>query len=179
MWYLKQHVSFLFFLFFSPFACSMLLFLGDYVSRLTHLVPSNAQYSLHLAYISYFLHASPNAIQDLKQCLHYDPDSKPCKKAHKLLRSLDKDTTKARNFVDGSTWRSAVKILIGSGEDVGLIKRFEDALDEAIKEGYLSASQDPRKDSQSRLSIYKLACKSQVGLGSIQVSKNTARWCYR
>jgi DnaJ homolog subfamily C member 3 len=70
--------------------------------------------------------------------------------------------------VDGSTWRSAVKILIGSEEDVGLIKRFEDALDEAIKEGYLSASRDPRNDSQSRLAIYKLACKSQVGLGSIQ-----------
>jgi DnaJ family protein C protein 3 len=143
-------------------------------SRLTHLVPSNAKYSLRLAYVSYFLRASPNALQDLKQCLHYDPDSKLCKRAHKLLRSLERDASKARNYVDSSTWRSAIKILVGSGDDVGLIKRFEDALHEAVKEGYLPASFDATNNSQARLGLYQLACKANVGMGSVQGIK---RYC--
>ncbi len=41
-------------------------------------------------------------------------------------------------------------------------------MDQAIKDGYLPISLAPKHNSQSRLALYKLACKSQVGTGSVQ-----------
>lgn len=113
----------------------------------------------------------------IKQCLHYDPDSKPCKKVHKLLRSFDKDTAKARNFVEGGSWRQGMKIMEG---DDGLLARFDNALDIAStsQEGitYLPPQFSPKAKSQTRLELYALACKAAVGANELRKDKG-AKWC--
>ena len=112
----------------------------------------------------------------VKKCLHYDPDSKPCKKVHKTLRGLQKDTDKARGFVETHQWRQAVKILDGPG---GLLARFESAFDEAMSsEGYLSeripAASMSKVSSQARLDLYGLALKA--GIGANDFGKRTSKW---
>ncbi|ORY23810.1 hypothetical protein BCR39DRAFT_548578 [Naematelia encephala] len=145
---------------------------GD-LSRLASLNPSALSLPLRLSHIAYFLLASPTATNHIKQCLHYDPDSAPCKRVHKLLRSLDKDTAKARNFVEGSSWRQAIKVL--DGED-GLLARFDAALAQAIKEEYLPLQFEPKKRSLKRLELYALACKAAVGANDLSSSKG-GKWC--
>ncbi|EIW68583.1 hypothetical protein TREMEDRAFT_44445 [Tremella mesenterica DSM 1558] len=137
---------------------------GD-LSRLAALNPSSISIALRLSHISYFLLASTSALQNIKQCLHYDPDSRPCKRAHKLIRSFDKDITKVRNFVEGSMWRQAIKVLDGSE---GLIARFEAVLEMAQEgqdgfEPYIPRKLNPGQHSQLKLEIYALACKAAVG----------------
>jgi len=113
----------------------------------------------------------------IKQCLHYDPDSKPCKKVHKLLRSLEKETAKARNFVEGGSWKQGIKIL--DGED-GLLAKFEKALEDAstAHDGvtYLPPQFSPKAKSQTRLELYALACKAADGANEPRKDKG-ARWC--
>ena len=113
----------------------------------------------------------------IKQCLHYDPDSKPCKKVHKLLRGLEKETAKARNFVEGSAWRQAIKVF--DGED-GLLAKFDRALEDASTEHqgvtYLPPQLSPRDKSQTRLDLYAMACKAAVGAGDLRKDKGM-RWC--
>lgn len=123
--------------------------------------------------MAYFLLNSPTATTHIKQCLFYDPDSKPCKKIHKLLRSLNKDTTKARNFVEGSSWRQAIQVLDGAE---GLLNRFEKALNEATDDGYLAPQFRAKEKSQSRLELYALACKAAVGAGELKKDKGM-KWC--
>lgn len=146
---------------------------GD-LSRLSTLNPSNLILPIQLSQIAYFLLGSENALNHIKQCLHYDPDSKPCKRVHKTLRSLQKDTTKARNFVEGSQWRQAIKVL--DGQD-GLLARFESAYEEAVgAEGFL-AQKVPRQaksTSQARLDLYALAVKAAVGANDF--GKRTNKW---
>lgn len=146
-------------------------------SRLASLNPSTIQLPLQLSHISYFLLGSATAMNHIKQCLHYDPDSKPCKKVHKLLRSLEKDTAKARNFVEGGSWRQAIRLL--DGED-GLLAKFEKALEDASKaqDGviYLAPQFSPKKKSQSRLELYALACKAAVGANDLKKDKGM-KWC--
>jgi len=148
---------------------------GD-LSRLSILNPSNLVIPIQLSQIAYFLIGSGDAMNHIKKCLHYDPDSKPCKKVHKTLRGLQKDTDKARGFVESSQWRQAVKILDGPG---GLLARFEAAYDEAMgSEGYLSeripAGSMLKSSSQARLDLYGLAMKAAIGANDF--GKRTIKW---
>ena len=92
---------------------------------------------------------------------------------HKLLRSLEKEMAKARNYVDSSQWRQATSLFDGAD---GLLARFDAALDVSIKDGYLSSKFDPRKKSQSRLQLYAMACKAAVGASDLGKSKG-GKWC--
>lgn len=146
-------------------------------SRLATLNPSTISLPIRLSHISYFLLGSSTAMSHIKQCLHYDPDSKPCKKVHKLLRSFEKDTAKARNFIEGGAWKQGIKIL--DGED-GLLAKFERALADASspQEGvtYLPPQFSPKTKSQTRLELYALACKAAVGANELKKDKG-AKWC--
>jgi DnaJ family protein C protein 3 len=65
----------------------------DEDSRLSALSPGNPDLSIKIAALSFFLLPTTSqntAISHLKQCLHFDPDSKPCKKAHKAFKALQK-----------------------------------------------------------------------------------------
>ncbi|WVQ83932.1 hypothetical protein IAT38_006076 [Cryptococcus sp. DSM 104549] len=150
---------------------------GD-LSRLASLDPSSLSLPLRLSHIAYFIRASPTATSHIKQCLHYDPDSKPCKAVHKLLRKLEKDTAKVRNFVEGGQPRQAIKIL--DGKD-GLLERFEQALQAASQPGedgspaMLPPKLHPKENSQMRLELYALACKAAVGVEDF--GKRGMGWC--
>lgn len=145
---------------------------GD-LSRLSTLNPSNLVLPIQLSQIAYFLLGSEHAMNHIKQCLHYDPDSKACKKVHKTLRSLQKDTTKVRNLVEASNWRQAIKILDGPE---GLLAKFEAAYADATgPEGYLAQRvSTTTSSSQTRLDLYALACKASVGANDF--GKRAMKW---
>lgn len=147
---------------------------GD-LSRLSTLNPSNLILPIQLSQIAYYILGSEHAMNHIKQCLHYDPDSKACKKVHKTLRRLQKDTIKAREFVEGGNWRQAIKVLDGSD---GLLARFEEAYTEALQPGGSLSERLPKSGSttsQSRLDLYSMACKSSVGANDF--GKRGMNWC--
>lgn len=139
--------------------------------RLASLKPSDESIALRLAHVAYFVLGSPAATNHIKQCLHYDPDSKACKKAHRLLRSLEKDTAKVRNFAEGGSHRQAIKILDGPD---GLLARFDTALESSTR--YVHPSLRPLEKSDLRTTLYALACKAAVGAGDF-TAKRGMKWC--
>lgn len=146
-------------------------------SRLASLDPSTTYLPLQLSNIAYFIRASSQAAVHIKQCLHFDPDSKPCKTVHKTIRSLEKDAARVQNFIESGTYRQAIKILDG---DDGLLVRFEKALDDATKpkDGlppYLAPQFHPKENSQMRLDLYALACKASVMANDF--GEKGAHWC--
>lgn len=146
-------------------------------SRLASLDPSTTYLPLQLSNIAYFIRASSQATAHIKQCLHFDLDSKPCKAVHKTIRSLEKDVTRVRNFIESGSYRQAIKILDG---DDGLLIRFEKALDDATKpkDGlppYLAPQFHPKENSQMRLDLYALACKASVMANDF--GEKGASWC--
>ena len=71
----------------------------------------------------------------LKQCLHYDPDSKICLGLHRMVKSLDKGFTKLDELLNKEDWRAVVKLLTtpGSGKNNGdLWRRWEEAMLENV-----------------------------------------------
>jgi DnaJ family protein C protein 3 len=135
---------------------------GD-LSRAASLAPSIQRIMLRLARLSYFYlgQDGAQALQPVKQCLHFDPDSKPCKQLFRQLKALEKDRAKARNFIESSAWRAAATILAGKD---GLAARLRDALkDDADLD--LSATQ-----SQTLTAMLEWTCRAQVRAGDIRAA---------
>lgn len=146
------------------------------LSRLAMLRPASESLRLRLASIAFFFLEPGVATAEIKKCLHFDPDSKKCKAAHKRIRAFEKDLTKAREFVEGGTHtgpRRAINIL--RGED-GLIARFEAQLAEAIESDSIPAQFDAKHKSTTRIQLYSLACKATVDANDF-TSKGGAAWC--
>ena len=105
-------------------------------SRLSHLLPPSTQLLTHIFRLSYFLlPPSPAPMNTLKQCLHYDPDSKICLRLHRMVKSLDKGFTKLEEHLNKEEWRAVVKLLTtpGSGKNNGdLWRRWEEAMLENV-----------------------------------------------
>ncbi|KIM29962.1 hypothetical protein M408DRAFT_22405 [Serendipita vermifera MAFF 305830] len=143
------------------------------MTRLTHLGMASTPLLLRIAGLSYFLSPpSSQGFATLKQCLHFDPDSKPCKKAHKQLKALDKLFAKLESA--GEDWRAVIRIV--TPEKTGLAAKFDEAMGETMSamDPPLPASINPLKQSQRRAVVWRAACKAHVTLNEIIKSE---RWC--
>lgn len=136
------------------------------LTRLSHLKPSSTELPVKLAHLYFFLaFDASRALQHVKQCLHYDPDSKACKAVNRLIRGFDKDMARARNFLDAQRWRECIQILLGDGKD-GLLHRVQDAMDAS---GYFA---NYRAEASSTLAeLHAWVCRSQVRLGNVDGMK--------
>lgn len=147
------------------------------LSRLTHLAKPTAERFMRIANMSYYLlDPNPQALQILKQCLHFDPDSKPCRIAHRNLKVLEKDFTKLDQLEHSSSWASLIRLLAGTQDSEGFAAKFDKELDEATSPLTLKLPQIiiPRKRSPRRLRIYSSICRAHVK--SNQLAKGE-KWC--
>ncbi|KAI1826298.1 DnaJ domain-containing protein [Xylaria intraflava] len=74
-------------------------------------------------------------LAQIRKCLHSDPDSKSCKKLMKQEKSVDKTWGRVTKALEKNQPMSAVKLLVPSGEDKGLIDEVKEQIDELKKDG--------------------------------------------
>ncbi|EFP79246.2 hypothetical protein PGT21_020617 [Puccinia graminis f. sp. tritici] len=156
---------------------------GD-LTHVTHLSPNSAVAALRLSFFSYFFLAQPleQSMKPIKKCLHSDPESKPCKKAFRQLKALEKDLAKVRNFSNSNGHRSTIKLLIPKGNEAeGLIERTKAIIKESqlpdpkagIDEPLISAEvEDVEGHSKLLTSLYSFGCKAYVGLNELKNSQS-------
>jgi len=162
-------------------------YIGD-LARLSHLQPSSSSHSVKLAHFAYLVQADPTrALGYIKQALHFDPDSTPHRKVHKLIRTLDKQVTQARNFVEGGKYREALKVLLGTGTVSsttagtrlgGLIQAVQSAITESTSTTSTNSATplipptfQPMQTSHLLLELYRLVLKSHLRLGLSNTSE--------
>lgn len=105
-------------------------------------------------------------LPQLKQCLHYDPDSASCKKAFRLLKGLAKTITQIDNFVAGGSWRSAINHLVGTPSKPSVLEAFDETL-ASYQSTFPAALATPAalKLSEPRRKLYAATCKALTELG--------------
>jgi DnaJ homolog subfamily C member 3 len=143
------------------------------LTRLTHLGGASTPLLLRISTLSYFL--SPTSSQGfatLKQCLHFDPDSKPCKSAHRLLKALDKQFTQLEKA--GEDTRQIIRIVTQDGS--GLSAKFDQAMTDLLKglDTPLPSTIVPNNSSPRRREIWRAACKAYIKTNEIRKSE---KWC--
>lgn len=163
---------------------------GD-LTRLSHLLPPSTTLLATIFRLSYFLlPPSPSPLNNLKQCLHFDPDSKQCLILHRLLKSSDKAFVQLEDLERSENWSGIVKLLTvkGPGKNQGGgLAQYEDALREHTTGEKLLPPQllhgdlvpeiplpDVMRVSHGRQVLLRALCKAYTQLGS---TRETGRWC--
>ncbi|KAG6331003.1 hypothetical protein ID866_8083, partial [Astraeus odoratus] len=109
------------------------------LSRLSHLSTPTTTSLMRIFRLAYFLlppsSGSPHTshLSPLKQCLHLDPDSRPCLSAHRLAKSLDKGFAKLTKLLSANDWMGTVKHVVGSSGTYpgdGFASTFDSALEQ-------------------------------------------------
>lgn len=154
---------------------------GD-LTRLSHLLPPSTTLLTTIFRFAYFvLPPSSAPLSTLKQCLHYDPDSKPCLTLHRLLKSFDRAFSKLEELESRDDWRGIVKLLTssGSGKQSDILRKFDDALREHTARNKLLPPQlaqrrhtpevplpNASKASERRKTLVRALCKAHTHLGA-------------
>ena len=76
-----------------------------------------------------------HGMEQLRKCLHSDPDSKSCKKLYRREKTLDKQLAQINKFFEKKQYASGAKLLLPSGEDVGLVQEVKDDVKELREAG--------------------------------------------
>ncbi|KAF9461455.1 co-chaperone [Collybia nuda] len=159
---------------------------GD-LTRLSHLLPPSTTLLTTIFRLAYFLlPPSPAPLNTLKQCLHYDPDSKPCLTLHRLLKAQDRAFAAVEEMEGREDWRGIVKLLVapGGGKKGEVMRRFEESLRENTSREKLLPPQlaqrqhtpeipvpDAFRTSYLRQTLVRLLCRSYTHLSSSSSSK--------
>lgn len=83
----------------------------------------------------YSLAETERGMDQLRKCLHSDPDSKKCKKLYRRQKTLDKQLTQVNKNFERNQYSTALKVLLPSGEDVGLVQDIKDDVKELREDG--------------------------------------------
>lgn len=76
-------------------------------------------------------------LAQIRKCLHSDPDSKPCNRLYKRERQLSKRLDKLHNALEARKFNSAVNLMVGSGDESGLIDDVKSDVKEARAAGHI------------------------------------------
>ena len=119
---------------------------------------------------------------NLKQCLHYDPDSKPCLSAHRLVKSFDKNFKKLDELMAAEDWRGIITFILGpvpkdatlTTPGSGFLAKFEGAVVPDAAPSVNVAIPPPKKASPRRAAILRALCRAHVQLRQARAGE---QWC--
>ncbi|KAI9772029.1 MAG: hypothetical protein M1840_001317 [Geoglossum simile] len=144
------------------------------VADLAHVLqisPGSIEPHLQISATMFYSMADPEkALAQVRRCLHSDPDSKSCSKLFRREKALDKVLTKVRQLIEKRQFNSAAKLLVGVGDDVGLIQDVRDDIKEFKESGYIH-----KNSPEGFLHILvEMACESY---SEIKSHKKAAPYC--
>lgn len=109
------------------------------MSDLKHVLqmqPGMTEPHMQIAAITFYALADlEHGMDQLRKCLHSDPDSKKCKKLYRRQKTLDKELGKVNKLFEKRQYSSAIKLLLPTGEDMGLVQDVKDDVKELRESG--------------------------------------------
>lgn len=138
------------------------------ISDLAHVLqmqPALTDPHLQISAIQFFsLADTERGMAQIRKCLHSDPDSKTCKKLHRREKQIDKELSKVRKLFEKRSFSTAVKQLVGHGEELGLIQEIK----EEVKELRESGTIPTKAPNDLYTNVVEMACEAYVEVGCHQ-----------
>lgn len=114
------------------------------ISDLIHLLHiSPGLVEPHLQISSLFFYAlgdSDRGLSQIRKCLHSDPDSKVCNNLYRKERKVVKRLEKLRSALDSRKFSNAISLLVGKGEESGLVEDVNKDVQHAKEAGYIHSN---------------------------------------
>lgn len=116
---------------------------------------STAPYMQMSSMLFYSLGDTEKGMERIRKCLHSDPDSKACGKLYREEKKFDKTLKQINDFRDKRQSKSAVKLLIGEGEETGLTEDVKEAVNSGRQAGHIH----PKSPNVFYANLIELACE--------------------
>ncbi|KAL8739213.1 MAG: hypothetical protein Q9181_000104 [Wetmoreana brouardii] len=76
-------------------------------------------------------------LTQIRKCLHSDPENKACSKLYRRERQIEKTMKQVTALKDKRQYNSAVKLLVPTGEDAGLLADVKEEIDAGKAAGHI------------------------------------------
>ena len=143
------------------------------VSDLGHilqLAPGSLEPHLQISSeLFYSIGDTEKGLAAIRNCLRSDPDSKPCKKLLRQEKNLDKQLKQFKTYRDKKQYSNAVKILIGEGEDIGVLAEIKNDVEVGKKTGSIH----PNSPNDLYHSLVEATCDCYVEVNSLLPQDST------
>lgn len=139
------------------------------ISDLAHVLQIHpGQVDPHLqisAMLFYSLGDTKPALDQIKKCLHSDPDSKPCKRLFREEKAILKQVDEIQTLMDKKQYNSASKLLIGKGteDEPGLLSELETNINEHRSSGIIHA----KAASELYINMLEKTCEAYLSMNSM------------
>ncbi|KAK3111062.1 hypothetical protein LTR53_014053 [Teratosphaeriaceae sp. CCFEE 6253] len=85
----------------------------------------------------YSLGETEKGVAAISKCLHNDPDNKACAKLRKSQKAIERTLKKVNALFEKRQFASAVRLLVPTGEDPGLLQEVKDDVKSSREAGYI------------------------------------------
>ncbi|KAL5361881.1 hypothetical protein BJX96DRAFT_152987 [Aspergillus floccosus] len=111
------------------------------ISDLAHVLqisPGSVEPHLQMsAMLFYSLADNERGIAQIRKCLHSDPDSKPCNRLYRREKQIAKRLQKLRDALEARKFNNAINLLVGVGDDTGLLGDVKGDIEEGRGAGHI------------------------------------------
>lgn len=143
--------------------------LDSAIADLQHLLqvrPADITPYVQMAAMSFYCLGETEAgMGQARKCLHSDPDSKPCKQLLRQQKQVSKALDKAVKSLEATRPVAAVKILVDSGDETGLVSDIEAQVEDLRQQGYIPAK--GQVDLYTR--VVEMTCQAYYEVSSIPI----------
>ncbi|KAL8732178.1 MAG: hypothetical protein Q9166_002925 [cf. Caloplaca sp. 2 TL-2023] len=126
------------------------------LAHVLQIAPESVEPHLQISsMIFYSLGDMEKGLSQIRKCLHSDPENKACSKLYRRERQIEKTMKQVTAFKDKRQYNSAVKLLVPTGEDTGLLADVREEIDAGRNAGHI------HKNSPDELygSLLELTCE--------------------
>lgn len=130
------------------------------ISDLVHVLqmqPSLTDPHLQISSILFFsLADTERGLEQMRKCLHSDPDSKTCAKLYRREKQINKQLSKIETLFKKKTFSTAAKHLAGHGEEEGLIQEIKEQATELRGSNIIP----PKAPNNLYTKVVEMACEA-------------------
>ncbi|SLM37141.1 Tetratricopeptide-like helical domain [Lasallia pustulata] len=110
---------------------------GD-LGHVLQISPGSTEPHLQISSMMFYsMGATEKGLSQIRKCLHSDPDSKACSRLYRREKQLDKVLKQTFALKEKRQFNSAIKILVGSGSDTGLLQDIKDDVKKGKESGMI------------------------------------------
>lgn len=127
------------------------------LQHILHLNPGDTTPHLQISATQFYgLGDTDAGLQQIRKCLHSDPEQKHCKKVMRSEKAVDKAVKKVRALMEKKQNVAATKVLVANGEEVGLLAEVKEEFETAKNEGIVHVNTPNALYSQ----LLELTCEA-------------------
>ncbi|OCT47390.1 DnaJ domain protein [Cladophialophora carrionii] len=117
------------------------------------------------AMLFYSLGDTKLGLDQVKKCLHSDPDSKPCKKLFREEKTILKQVDEVQALIEKKQFNSAAKLLVGKGteDDPGLLSDLKSNIESHRSTGNIHA----KAPSNLYTSMLEKTCEAYMSMNNL------------